>query len=105
MAVGVLLFAGFGAFAFWYGKRTATRKEKDDEPAMTDKPELGPGSPRPKDLKDTGVPLNAAEKAELKRMRRAAELKGIPISPFEVPTEREELEALRERSNAPVEMD
>jgi hypothetical protein len=105
VAVGALLFAGFGAFVFWYGKRIAPRKKKDDEPAMTDKPALGPGSPRSKDLEDTGVPLNPVDKAESETRRRAAEFKDIPMSPFEVPTERAELEALSKSGNALVEID
>jgi len=101
----VLLFASFGAFAFWYGKRSATRKKKDDEPAIPNKAELGLGIPRPKELEDTSMPLNAEEKAELERKRRAAELEGNPISAVEIPTERAELEVLREKGNSPVEMD
>lgn len=49
--------------------------------------------------------LNDEEKAELERRRRAAELEGSPISPVEVASERAELEALRVKGNAPVEMD
>jgi hypothetical protein len=101
---GVILFAGFGAFTFWYGKRSATEK-KDTGLPIEDKAELGPGVPRRKELEDTSVPLNAKEKAELERRRRAAELEGSPISPVEIPSERAELEALREKGNAPVEMD
>jgi hypothetical protein len=55
-------------------------------------------------MEDTSLPLDDEEKAELERRRRAAELEGSPISAVEVPTERAELEALRERGNAPVEM-
>jgi hypothetical protein len=101
----VLLFVGFAAFAFWYGKRSATRKKKDGEPVITDRPELGPGTPRRKELEDTSLPLNAEEKEELERRRRAAELEGSPIGPVELPTERVELQALRDRDIAPVEMD
>jgi hypothetical protein len=66
---------------------------------------LGPGILRRRELEDTSVALNDEEKAELERRRRAAELEGSPISPVEVASERAELEALRVKGNAPVEMD
>ena len=72
---------------------------------MTTKAELGPGIPRRRELEDTSVPLNDEEKAELGRRRRTAELEGSPVSPVEIPSERAQLEALRERANMPVEMD
>jgi hypothetical protein len=49
--------------------------------------------------------LNDEERAELERRRRAAELEGSPVSPVEVVSERAELEALRVKGSAPVEMD
>ncbi|KUJ11507.1 uncharacterized protein LY89DRAFT_674090 [Mollisia scopiformis] len=104
---GVLLFAAFGAFAFWYGKRAASRKNNDSGAITNDKAELGSGVPRRRELEDTSIPLNDEEKSELDRRRRAAELEAgsSPISPVETVTERAELEALRERGNAPIEMD
>lgn len=107
MSLGVLFLAGFGAFTFWWGKRSEKRKRNGNETADTTmgKAELGPGAPRRRELADTSIPLTVEEKAELERRRRAAELEGSPISPVEVRTERAELEALRERGNAPVEMD
>lgn len=83
--------------------------KQHDPPVTTDKAELGPGiprpnEPRPNELWDTSKPLDAEEKAELERRKRAAELQGTPIKPIDVPTERAELEALREMGNAPVEL-
>lgn len=66
---------------------------------------MGPETPRRKELEDTSVPLNDQENADLDRRRRAAELQGSSISPVEVPSQRAELEALREKGNAPAEMD
>ena len=63
---------------------------------------MGPGVPRRKELEYTSVPLNGEERAELERRKRAAELEGVAINPVEIPTERTELEALRERNIAPV---
>lgn len=108
VSLGALFLAGFGAFAFWWGKRSEKRKKKDGDEAttrMTTKAELGPGIPRRRELEDTSVPLNDEEKAELERRRRTAELEGSPVSPVELPSERAQLEALRDRANMPVEMD
>ncbi|PMD24446.1 hypothetical protein NA56DRAFT_745857 [Hyaloscypha hepaticicola] len=106
VSLGVLFLAGFGALAFWWGKRSEKRKRGGAETAVTpiapiDKPELGPGIPRRSEMEDTSLPLDDEEKAELERRRRAAELEGSPISPVEVPTERAELEALRGRPMHP----
>ncbi len=65
--------------------------------------ELGPGIPIRRELADTGVPLTADEKGELERRRRAAELGGNLVDPVELSSERAELQALREKGNAPVE--
>lgn len=103
VTLGVLLFVGFGALTFWYGRRSATRKRKEDG-TWRDKPELGPGVPTRKELDDTSVPLSEEEREELRWRRRAAELEGSPGILAELPTERAQLKALRERSNVPVEM-
>ncbi len=91
------------------GQTIREAEGRDEKTAVTpiapiDKPELGPGIPRRGEMEDTSLPLDDEEKAELDRRRRAAELEGSPISAVEVPSERAELEALRERGNAPVEM-
>ena len=67
----MFFLVGFDAFAFRDSRGSATRKERDG-PTTTDKKELGPGIPRWKELEDTSVPLDTAEKTELRR-RRAAE--------------------------------
>lgn len=72
----------------------AWKNKEQGGPASTDKPEL----------EDTSMALNAKEKTELERRRRAAELEGTPFSPVELTTERAELEVLRNRGNAPVEI-
>ncbi|KAF8854225.1 hypothetical protein BDZ45DRAFT_747768 [Acephala macrosclerotiorum] len=101
---GAVLFAAFGAFTFWYGKRSASRRSKAEGPVTGDKPELGAGVPRQKELA-ANVPLNEAERSELERRRRAVELdSSSPLRPTDTVSERAELEALRERSTAPIEM-
>jgi hypothetical protein len=61
VSLSVFFLVGFDAFALQDSRGFATRKERD-EPTTTDKKELGPGIPRWKELEDTSVPLDAAEK-------------------------------------------
>jgi hypothetical protein len=103
VALGVLFFVGFGGLTFWYGRRSATRKRKEDG-TWRDKPEMGPGVLTRKELDDTSVPLSTEEREELRWRRRVAELEGSPGILAELPTERAQLKALREKSNVPVEM-
>jgi len=98
----VLFFLALSVFTFWYGRRSAALRKEGDRAGELNKPELGPGIPRPRDLADTIVHLTSEEKGELDRMR-AAELSGTPISTAELSSERAELQALREIGNAPVE--
>jgi len=99
----VLFFLALSVFTFWYGRRSAALRKEGDRAGELNKPELGPGIPRPRDLADTIVHLTSEEKGELDRRRRAAELSGTPISPAELSSERAELQVLREIGNAPVE--
>lgn len=100
----MLFFLALSVFTFWYGRRSAALR-KGDRAREMNKPELGPGIPRRRELADTSVPLTSEEKGELDRRRRAAELSGTPITPVELSSERAELQTLREIGNAPVEKD
>lgn len=88
----MLFFLALSVFTFWYGRRSAALR-KGDRARELNKPELGPGIPRRRELADTSVPLTSEEKGELDR-RRAAELSGTPISPVELSSERAELQTL-----------
>lgn len=84
-AAGGLLLIGIGALLFWYGRRSAIQKQKlkEMETEAPGKAELGDGTSRHREME--GTPISGAGE--------------LPAQ-----DERAELEALRGRGNAAVEM-
>ncbi|KAF8859051.1 hypothetical protein BDZ45DRAFT_368566 [Acephala macrosclerotiorum] len=99
----LLLFAGLGAFIFWYCRRTARRKKENTESTTGNNGEIA-AIMYPKEMEDTSVPPYDIGNFEFERMRRTAEL-DFPTSVAETMRDPAELEALRKKSMAPVEME
>ncbi|CZR63369.1 uncharacterized protein PAC_13266 [Phialocephala subalpina] len=107
IAIGVifvlLLFAGLGAFIFWYLRHSANRRKTNAEPTTEHNAEIAVIKYL-KEMEDTSVPPYDIGNFDWGQRRGAVELES-PISPYETVSDRAELEALRKKSMAPVEME